>query len=300
MKRWFFVLLLCNLCFGQTRLDTFLKPSDSISSPRLKLVVASQVVGYTAALVLLHQSWYKDYPQSDFHFINDASHWNQMDKMGHGFAAYHLASFNSMTLRWAGVTSETSRWVGVGTSLAFMTGIELMDGHSKEWGFSWADISANSAGAMLYIGQELLWEEQRIIPKFSFSPTPYAGARSNVLGNSIAEQVFKDYNGQTYWLSSNVASFFESKSIPKWLNVAVGYGSTGMLTAKDKITNLVFLPDDVRTRRFYLSLDVDLTKIQTNSNVLKSIFNGINVLKIPAPTLEISGQGKLSTHLIFF
>ena len=42
------------------------------------------------------------------------------------------------------------------------------------------------------------------------------------------ERMLKDYNGQTYWLSANLKSFFQGSNIPAWLNVAVGYGADGM------------------------------------------------------------------------
>jgi hypothetical protein len=69
-------------------------------------------------------------------------------------------------------------------------------------------------GTALFVSQELLWKEQRITPKFSFHTTQYAQYRPNVLGSSLAEQMLKDYNGQTYWLSVNLHSFYKgSKSL---------------------------------------------------------------------------------------
>jgi hypothetical protein len=54
--------------------------------------------------------------------------------------------------------------------------------------------------------------------------------RPNVLGENFLQQTLKDYNGQTYWLSINVASFLSDDTrFPKWLNVAVGYGADGLI-----------------------------------------------------------------------
>jgi hypothetical protein len=85
---------------------------------------------------------------------------------------------------------------------------------------------------------ELLWKEQRITPKFSFHTTQYAQYRPNVLGSSLAEQMLKDYNGQTYWLSVNLHSFYKGSKIPKWLNLAIGYGANGMLTGNGENNGL--------------------------------------------------------------
>jgi hypothetical protein len=53
--------------------------------------------------------------------------------------------------------------------------------------------------------------------------------------------------------------------IPKWLNVALGYGAEGMITGNRRCTpNTAYNPK--RFRQLYLSLDVDLTKIKTNSH----------------------------------
>ncbi len=53
-------------------------------------------------------------------------------------------------------------------------------------------------------------------------------------------------------------------------------------------------------RQFYLSLDVDLTKIQTNSKFLKSVFSVVNFIKVPAPTLELSNRNGLKFHFLYF
>src|SRR5690606_20640636 len=112
---------------------------------------------------------------------------------------------------------------------AFLTAVEVFDGFSQEWGFSWGDMIANASGTGLYIGQELLWNEQRIIPKFSFHQTKFAAKRPETLGSSFQEQILKDYNGQTYWLSFNLHAFTKNDFFPKWLNVAIGHSATGML-----------------------------------------------------------------------
>ena len=121
----------------------------------------------------------------------------------------------------------------------------------------------------------------------------------STLGNGFLEEVLKDYNGQTYWLCANVHSFFKNSSIPEWLNIAVGYGAEGMLSGKsESVNNLIISPE--RKRQYYLSLDVDLTKIKTNSHVLKSVFDVLNVIKVPFPTLELDGKNGLKAHFIYF
>jgi hypothetical protein len=121
-----------------------------------------------------------------------------------------------------------------------------------------------------------------------------------VLGNSFGQQILKDYNGQTYWLSANVYSFFKQSKFPKWLNIAVGYGANGMITAKSQSNDDLWYPNTQKVRQFYLSLDVDLTKIHTNSHFFKTFFSVFNSLKIPAPTFEINGLGKAKFYYLYF
>ncbi|WP_445454049.1 DUF2279 domain-containing protein [Flavobacterium sp. 25HG05S-40] len=285
---------------AQSSIERLLKPSDSLNNKRLKTIVISETVLGSTALIGLNQAWYADYPRSDFHFINDNAEWLQMDKAGHVFSSYHLGSLGANALKWTGASRKSQLLYGATLGLAFLTTVEVFDGFSANWGASLGDVAANVSGTALYVSQELLWKEQRIIPKFSFHTTPYASARPNVLGSSLPEQILKDYNGQTYWLSANIQSFTKSTVIPKWLNIAVGYGAEGMLTGEEGFVNTIFLPEKERYRQFYLSLDVDLTKIKTKSHFVKTILTVFNSIKIPAPTFEIKGSGGSKFHLLYF
>ena len=285
---------------AQNSIENFLKPSDTLNKKRLKTLVISEVAIGSATLIGLNQIWYADYPRSNFHFINDNAEWLQMDKVGHVFSSYHLGSFGANALKWSGASRKSQLIYGSTLGLAFMTIVEFFDGYSANWGASLGDVAANISGTALYVSQELLWKEQRIVPKFSFHTTPYSSTRPNVLGSSVPEQILKDYNGQTYWLSANIHSFAKSSKIPKWLNLAVGYGAEGMITGNDEFTNMIFLPESERYRQFYLSLDVDLTKIETKSHFVKTILTVFNSIKIPAPTFEIRGSGGTKLHLIYF
>jgi uncharacterized protein YfiM (DUF2279 family) len=296
----FLFLLNSSLGFSQGAVNSFLKPSDTLNKPRRNGVVISEISLASGALLGLNQLWYVDYPHSNLHSVNDNDEWLQMDKAGHLFSSYHLGVFGSNALKWSGCNQKSQLIYGATIGLAFMTTVEVFDGYSSEWGFSWGDMAANATGTSLYVSQELLWKEQRIVPKFSFHTTQYASVRPNVLGNSLSQQILKDYNGQTYWFSANVHSFFKQSKIPKWLNVAVGYGADGMITGRSQSNDFFLYPETKKTRQFYLSLDADLTKIQTKSHFLKTFFSIFNSIKIPAPTFEINSLGAIKFHYLYF
>jgi len=296
---FFFLFTISNSALSQITTSLFLKPSDTLNKPRRNTVVIAEASLGVTALIGLNQLWYNDYEQSNFHFKNDNDDWNQMDKLGHLSASYHVGRAGADLLNWAGVREKDQLIYGATLGLTFLTVVEVFDGYSEEWGFSWGDMTANVAGTGLYVGQELLWNEQRIIPKFSFHQTKYADVRPELLGSNFLEQSIKDYNGQTYWLSANVHSFFKKAKVPKWLNVAIGYGADGVLTGSDDVSGMIYSNHD-RIRQYYLSLDMDLSRIKTNSRVLKSLLSAINFIKIPAPALEIDSKGRVKLHSLYF
>ena len=73
-----------------------------------------------------------------------------------------------------------------------------------------------------------------------------------------------------------------------------------MITGDDVLVNTVFFPEKTRIRQFYLSFDVDLTRVETKSHTLKTLFSIFNTIKIPAPTFEINSLGKSKFHVLYF
>lgn len=280
---------------GMVRHPNFFQPSYSYNKKRTIGVVAGETILSTGSLVALSQVWYKDYPRTKFHSFNDNGEWLQMDKVGHSTTAYTIGRYGLRLLEWGGVERTKAIWFGGLTGFAYQGVLEIFDGYSSGWGFSTGDIAANAVGSALLIGQEFLWKEQRISLKYNFHKSPFAQYRPNLLGNSWSEQILKDYNGQTYWLSFNIASFLrEETRFPKFLNIAFGYGASGMtgghtnpIMTNAAGNNITF----DRYRQYYLSFDIDLTKIPTHSYFLKSVFETFGFLKIPLPGLEYSKYG---------
>lgn len=266
---------------------------------RIKIITATNIVGYSAAMTGLYSAWYKDYPQSSFHTFNDIGEWKGIDKIGHAYSAYAESKASMELWRWTGISRKKQIWLGGMSGAFYQTVIEVLDAYSAEWGWSWGDIGANFAGSGMLVAQELAWNEQRIQFKFSFHRKSYGDAMLNkrsdsIFGKSTAERFLKDYNGQTYWLSANIRSFFPQSKWPAWLNLAVGTGAEGLFGAsenigKDKNGNIIFnRPDIKRYRQWYLAPDIDLTKIKTNKKGLKLAFRLLNIVKIPMPALEFS------------
>jgi hypothetical protein len=318
VKIFFFKFILCLcLCTNPCRLlaqeaTPFFKMCDTINRKRVKIVCFGQGGIWGSSLIGLNKAWYANYPRSSFHFFNDIGEWNQVDKVGHAWSAYFGAQLSSQFFRWSGISRKRAALYGAGMGISYVSVIEILDGFSKEWGFSAGDMIANTAGSSLFALQEIAWEEQRMSLKFSFHRMNYLDAElltkaNQLYGKSFMERTLKDYNGQTYWLSANVHSFMKESKIPRWLNVAVGYGADGIYGGynnfwTDAKTGIYHNRQDVkRTRQFYLAPDIDLSKIKIKGkmpNVLKML-NGLK-LKFPMPAIELSGEGKLRFHAIYF
>jgi uncharacterized protein YfiM (DUF2279 family) len=280
---------------AQSDSTSFFTPSKTFNKKRLAIVVGSEFSICSATMIGLNSIWYSDYPRSNFHFFNDNTEWLQMDKIGHITTSYYLSKVGIGLMKWSGVPRKKAIWYGGMLGLVFQSTIEVLDGYSAAWGFSGGDCLANAAGSTLAIGQELAWDEQRILLKYSFRQSEFSKYRPNVLGSNLQENLLKDYNGQTYWLSVNLASFMSKETnFPKWLNVALGYGANGMTGGH---FNPVYIDANGsqlyfdRYRQYYVSLDVDLTRIKTKSKILKVLFSTFNFLKIPLPGVEFNKYG---------
>ncbi len=277
---------------------------------RVTLVTAGNIAGYGGAMAGLYKSWYSRYPQSSFHTFNDNHEWKQIDKFGHVYSAY-IESYGSMEMwRWAGLNRKQRIWIGGMSGAAYQTIIEVLDGFSTQWGWSWGDFTANMVGSSLLISQELAWNEQRIRYKFSFHRKDYGNQQLNqraniIYGNSTMERMLKDYNGQTYWLTANLKSFLPQSNLPAWLNIAAGYGAEGMFGARvnfaqDDHGNVAFDRRDIkRYRQFYIAPDIDLNKIRTKNKFVRLTLGVLNSFKFPAPSLEFSNN-KLRWNWVHF
>ncbi len=277
---------------------------------RVIIVAAGNAAFFTGSMIALYNTWYSAYPQTNFHFFDDNGEWLQVDKIGHAFTAYSISRVNMETIKWAGLKRKHYIWYGGLSGAAYQTMIETFDGFSSHWGWSWGDFGANIFGSSLLVSQQLIWDEQRITMKFSFHSKDYGteqlnGRADDIYGNKLLERMLKDYNGQAYWLSGNLKSFFKKSNLPPWLNIAFGYGADDMFGAlynnwtDENGVYIVHDTDRPRYRQFYLAPDIDLTKIKTKSKFLRTTFSLLNSFKFPAPAIEFS-QGKIKGHWIYF
>lgn len=275
---------------------------DTLDRSRLSRAIVGQSAFYAAGISYLSFVWYRDKERVPFHFYNDTDGYLQIDKLGHAYGAYIGSYVSYHWLRRAGVKRNKALLYGGPVGLIMQTPIEIFDGMYEGWGFSWPDMLANAAGSALVVGNELLFREQLIRFKFSFWRSPYSRQANGYLGDDFLESIFLDYNGHTYWLSLPLNRIVLHDQLPPWLAVAVGYSANGMYGEFENRRSYrgVILPDAVRYRQYLFSLDIDWSRIPTESPFLRGVFRALNFVKLPFPALELNSLGKARLHMLYF
>ncbi len=275
---------------------------------------------YGVSLTVLSQYWYKDFPRSSFHFFNDGREWQGIDKAGHVFASYFISRWSVGIYRWTGMNDRAAIFTGGLMGTFLLSSIEILDGFSEKWGFSGWDMLANFGGSALVIGQELAWQDQRITLKISALPKNYPADlryRTDYLyGTTPLELLLKDYNAVSFWASANVYSFMKKdRRFPEWMNVAFGFGASGLYGGfenrwcrEPQATSYCDCTDDNKVDRsdiprynqYYLSLDVDFTRVKTDKAGVKILLHLLNLVKVPSPTLEFNRMNGVIFHPLFW
>lgn len=292
MKTYYFLLSVSVAVVTLSFNSTFAQDS-LVNQKRLRAFTISSAAAYGLTLYGLNRLWYTGSEKQSFRFFNDIPEWKQVDKLGHFYSSFYFSYSTSQALRWCGVKPKKTDVVGALTGFLLLLPIEVFDGFSDAYGASAGDLIANAAGSSFFIGQKLIWKEIRLIPKFSFSYTAYASQRPQVLGDNPVSEILKDYNGQTYWLSVDTDKFI---TFPKWLNMAVGYGATGMIYARDSQNAAAGLDP---YRQYYFAVDLDISALHTRSKLVKTLLFLVNTIKIPTPAVEFSRKGVVFHPLHF-
>jgi uncharacterized protein YfiM (DUF2279 family) len=257
---------------------------------------------YAGSLFILGKTWYKDKDLVPFHFYNDNKAYLQVDKFGHAFGSYVYSYMGYHYLRNSGYSRKDALLYGSTLGLILQTPIEIMDGIHEGYGFSWGDMVANASGSVIVLGQELLFKEQVVKYKFSYWESAYSHNANGLLGETTLNRIFKDYNGQTYWFSLAINKLKYMKPIPNWLNIAVGYSANGMYGEFQNLSSYagITIPETDRYRQYLISMDIDWTKIETNSKLIKMILKGLTFFKLPFPTVEYNSLGTVKGYWLYY
>lgn len=269
---------------------------------RTKLILF--IVVYALGVLWLSSTWYNSY--TSFHFFDDVFEWEYLDKIGHFFTSFYLGLFAYQAFGNQENLNRPLRrkWICF-TGFVLLLPIEILDGFSLNYGASPADLLANALGGIFcyaYVSNKVV---SAITPKFSFHATAMSMIRPEMLGANFAQQIVKDYNGQTYWFSIDINSVFEQKILPGWLLLTVGYGGENLLGGHDnawedkhrETNDYSYLP---RTKCFFISVDVNASALRSKNKLFSYLFAPFVLLKFPAPAIEINMERGIIFHWIYF
>jgi hypothetical protein len=263
--------------------------SCPLTGPQLNAVrtgVASAFVGGNAYLYhYFKRAWWSGERAPHFFFHADWDQWfRDQDKFGHMLGGYHLARFGHAGLRAACVSQKKAVIWSAAYAAAFQLQIEIFDGMYKKYGFSYADMIANTTGQAFSVLQELHPGLRAIKPTISYHKTRALMNMENGTIQSGELRPSLDYSGQTYWFSADMTKLLPEGTREYWppfLRFSVGHSITDWI---DPETGAV----ERAKRKIILSLDFDPEKLPGNAPLWKSIKHTLSYYHFPAPALELT------------
>jgi hypothetical protein len=245
---------------------------DSLHSYRLALVTGITSAGFIYGYTMQHAMWWKG-EKSPFHFEwkQDWTYALGSDKFGHAYFPYLVSNIYCKLFQWSGVNETKSIWLGSALGMSYQTFIEIRDGFSKEWGFSWGDFTADLLGSSYPVAQYYYPWLRNITLKISYYP-------SNRFREHHNSTLIDDYESTYDWVSVSVHSLlpYECKKFwPAFVNLALGHS----------VKNL----DDPSGghHEFYLGLDWNLLSIPDSWWLYRILKNTIGYYHLPAPAIRI-------------
>ena len=262
--------------------------SCPLTPSQLKAVragVGSAFIGGNAYLYhYFKKAWWSGTRAPHFFFHADWDQWfRDQDKFGHMFGGYHLARIGYAGLREACVSDKKAIIWSAAYAAAFQLQIEIFDGQFSKYGFSYADMIANTTGQALAVMQELKPSWRAIKPTFSYHKTlAMRNTEAGVISSELRPSL--DYSGQTYWFSADVDALLPDGAKQYWpsfIRFSVGHSVTDWI---DPVSG-----NAQRARRkILLSLDFDPEKLPGSAPWWRTVKHTLSYYRFPAPALEIT------------
>lgn len=253
--------------------ETFQQADSSGPGPERILIVGGVTLGgFVYGHALQNDLWWKG-ERSDFHFNWEAD-WEYAlgaDKMGHAFFPYLVTNVYRDLFTWSGVDTVAAVWLAGGLAFSYQSYIEVRDGFSAEWGFSWGDMGANFVGAAWPVAQHYWPALDAARLKISFNPT------DDFRGGSHAA-IIDDYESTTHWISLGVHDMLPDAwrgYWPRWLRIALGHSVRG-LDGTGGGEHLL-----------YLALDYGIADLPGEQQPWRAIKNLLEFYHLPSPAIRI-------------
>ena len=250
--------------------------------------VATAFAGGNALLYrYFKKAWWSGERADHFFFHADwDENFRDQDKFGHALGGYHLARFGNAFLRSACISKTKAIVWSAAYAAVFQVQIEVWDGLYKKYGFSYADIIANTTGTALAVLHETHPRTRAIKPLISYSRSAAMRNADNIPGELRPSL---DYSGQTYWISLNPYEL--SGGDPKqWylglVRVSLGHSITDWIDPRTGANMRA-------QRKILLTLDIDAEKLPGENRIWKTFKRQVGYIHLPSPALQITPKTEL-------
>jgi len=143
------------------------------------------------------------------------------DKLGHAYTGAVVAAATGSLYRHWGYESQRAAELSALSSLLLTGAVEIGDGFSQDYGFSWEDQVSNVAGIGLeYLRQRYPALGERVQFRWEYLPSPAVRHRRHT-------DLTTDYSGSRYLLAFPLRAWAGEDSALRWLELQVGYGTRG-------------------------------------------------------------------------
>jgi len=203
-------------------------------------------------------SWWEDGFSGSFRTVDEGwfgqnTYAGGADKAGHIYFTYTGARLLTRGFEAIGNDPRSALRLGAWTSLGVMTGVEVIDGFSKEFRFSIEDAVANAVGAAFAVLSEVY---PRIDALLDFRLLYQRSDDAERLGET---DPLADYSGQTYLLALKADGIPRLREVPvvRYLELQLGYNTRG------------YEPNDGEKidphRRIYYGVGINLSRLLSDT-----------------------------------
>lgn len=264
-----------------TLLSRCSRGGDEVRASRV--AVGGVFVGGNAMLYrYFKRAWWSGERAPHFFFRAD---WDEdfrdQDKFGHMFGGYHLARIGNALLRDACASKSHALLWSAAYATAFQLQIEIWDGMYKKYGFSYADLIANTTGMAFAVAQQKYPSLKAIKPTISYRRTAAMRNARNIPGELRPSL---DYSGQTYWFAADVNAMLPDdvkQYWPSFLRISAGHSITDWVDAKTGANMRA-------QRKILLSIDIDVEKLPGNNPIWRTVKRNLSYIHIPSPALQLT------------
>ena len=215
-----------------------------------------------------------DWGSSKFHFVSEGyfgkdTYNGGMDKLGHAWTAYVLADYLSWRIGNSFPDALNADITGAALSFGFMSYIEVSDGLSKGYGFSYQDLMADAAGAgFSLLRHRIPGLAEKLDFRLQYWPS----------GDGSSLDFATDYMGQKYVLALKPAGFEALKETPlRFFELELGYYARGF-THSDR---------DDRRRSLFAGIGLNVAEIydavtrRDGSMISEGVKGGLHYVQVP-------------------